>query len=232
MSGPVIGITPDISDGRATVSPNYGDAVTRAGGVPVVLLPRVENVGSYLDLCDAFILTGGDDPIMEDFGFATHAKAKKVAPARQQFELVLLRALDHRPSVPALGVCLGMQMMALHRGFGLHQHLPESHPDLARVHWGKLPHPITGDLGLGALDAEVNSHHRQAIIEPERNSCSLRVAARAPDGVIEAMIDDARSFYLGVQWHPERTADETAGRALFDRLIDACRRHAESVAIT
>jgi len=111
-----------------------------------------------------------------------------------------------------LGVCLGMQLMALHAGGALDQHLPDSLPTAAD-HWGRKNHQVAGELG----SALVQSHHRQAIT----NAGSLRVAARAHDGVIEAVRDEDRRFYLGVQWHPERTADDGLGSGLIFNLIEA-----------
>jgi putative glutamine amidotransferase len=74
----------------------------------------------------------------------------------------------------------------------------------------------------GALLLPVNSSHHQAV---ETAGDGLRVCARTPeDGVVEAIenkIDGlGGSFVLGVQWHPERTFDESAvSRALFARFI-------------
>jgi len=210
-SGPRIGITTDLHDGRCRVGRTYGEHVVAAGGTPVLLMPDHALAGVYLDLCDGFILTGGDDPIMGDFGEAMHRKVTPVDPARQRFELKLLRLLDDRPDVPVLGVCLGMQYMALHAGGRLNQFLPDTH-QTAGDHWDRREHAITGALGEG----HVHSHHRQAMASVG----SLDVLATAHDGVIEAVGDDRRAFYMGVQWHPERTEDHRFSAALFHRLVD------------
>ena len=63
---------------------------------------------------------------MERWGVPTHPRAKPVDGRRQAFEVALLEALDAHPARPVLGVCLGMQLMALHAGGGLDQHLPDS----------------------------------------------------------------------------------------------------------
>ncbi|MCH8211769.1 MAG: gamma-glutamyl-gamma-aminobutyrate hydrolase family protein, partial [Planctomycetes bacterium] len=107
-----------------------------------------------------------------------------------------------------------MQLMGLHRGGALDQHLPSTLAT-ADQHWGKREHPIAGSLGQGT----VHSHHRQAITVPGE----LTVVATAPDGVIEAIRDDQRPFYLGVQWHPERTKDERFGSGLIRQLVDAAK---------
>ena len=212
---PIIGITSDATEEKYNVSRAYSTMIAGAGGIPVILPCLVSGVENYIQICDGFVLTGGDDPIMERWGIATHSKAKKNDPERQEFELALLEALDHDPAKPVLGVCLGMQLMGLHAGGKLDQYLPDT-LDTAAAHWGKKHHDISGKLGRG----EVESHHRQALTDPGK----LSVVATAPDGVIEAIRDEDRPFYLGVQWHPERSSDVTLGFELFERFVKTARR--------
>lgn len=214
MPQPVIGITLDLSDHRFSARPQCAQAVAQAGGVPVLLPCLPERAEKFVALCDGIIFTGGDDPIMETWGIPTHELAKPVAPQRQAFELALLKHIDDRQQIPVLGICLGMQLMGLHRGGALDQHLPSTLAT-ADQHWGKREHSISGPLGQGT----VHSHHKQAITEPGQ----LTVVATAPDGVIEAIQDDQRPFYLGVQWHPERTNDDRFGSGLIRELVEAAR---------
>ena len=211
---PVIGITCDIRDDRYSAAPHCASAVAEAGGLPVLLPCLVERASQFVDVCDGIILSGGDDPIMENWGISTHDQAKPIAHERQDFELALLAAIDAQLERPVLGICLGMQLMGLHRGGSLDQHLPSTLAT-ADQHWGKREHPVCGSLGQGT----VHSHHRQAIIDPGE----LAVVATAPDGVIEAIQDDQRPFYLGVQWHPERTKDDRLGSGLIRQLVEAAR---------
>lgn len=209
----------------------YAQAVERAGGVPVVLPPIVELIPSQLELCRGFVLTGGDDPRTEMFGEQTHSMAKPMHACRQEYEVGLLRALDSRQQAPVLGVCLGMQLMALCAGGRLDQHMPDNVPTAAQ-HAANSTHGLEIEPGGhvlarcmaagGGASCRVTSHHRQAVSEAGR----LRVVARAPDGVIEAIDDPARAFYLGVQWHPERTAHLGAGQALFEALVAAAAARA------
>ena len=145
---------------------------------------------------------------------ATHDQASPVSRLRQDFELAMIRALESEPDQPVLGICLGMQLMGLHAGGRLDQHLPDT-LSTAADHADGTPHPIDGPLGTGI----VWSRHRQAITDPG----SLEVVARAEDGVIEAIADPHRPMYLGVQWHPERTDDPVLGADLFRRLVDRAR---------
>jgi putative glutamine amidotransferase len=122
-----------------------------------------------------------------------------------------------------------MQHMAMHAGGSMHQHLPEvladaaihQHDNRHRVMMESLNVP-TRLLGNGAIDANspaetVVSSHRQAVSDPGR----LRVIARAPDHIIEAIDDPTRAFYVGVQWHPERGGQGLFNSALFAQLVFA-----------
>ena len=213
---PLIGITVHVHDSEYRSRTAYTEAVVRAGGIPVLLPCSVESIPAYLACCDAFITSGGDDPNMETFGKKTHAKANPIDPQRQRFELELLHQLEQTDH-PLLAICLGMQLMALSAGGELDQHLPET-LSTADQHWDGREHPIEGTLGSGT----VHSHHRQAVIDPGR----LEVVARAPDGVIEAIQEPGPRYRLGVQWHPERTPDETLGDLLFQQLAEATQRGA------
>lgn len=221
---PVVGITSDLSEkpGRlsAVCGMTYVEAVKRAGGVPVVLAPVPELAGEHALVCDAFVFTGGDDPRMEQWGVPTHAKASVMHPVRQAYETALLEILRlQRAEAPVLGVCLGMQLMSLDAGGRMDQHLPETMGERAAAHYDREHRVEALEAGLIA-SGSVHSRHRQAVVD----AGGLRVIARAPDGVIEAVCDPARRFYLGVQWHPERTGDAVLGVGIFERLVGAARR--------
>jgi putative glutamine amidotransferase len=213
-AAPIIGITADLAGGRVQVGEHYARMVSAAGGTPMILPPVIERLPAMLAACDGVVMTGGDDPDMTRWGVATHPKAKPLDQRRQAFELALLEELDHRTHMPVLGVCFGMQLMGLHLGGTLEQHLPDVLPTAA-MHWDHGTHEVAGDLGGGV----VHSHHRQALVDAGPR---LRVVARAPDGVIEAVRrEDRPAMYLGVQWHPERTSDQRLGLGLFVELVNA-----------
>jgi putative glutamine amidotransferase len=212
VARPLIGVTCDLDDRGYCARPGCADQIRQAGGVPVLLPCEPPCAAEYVRRCDGLVLSGGDDPIMEHWNVPTHPRARPIHPRRQAFELALLEALEDRPDRPVLGICLGMQLMALHGGGGLDQCLVETIPT-ARLHWPRADHQIGGPLGAGV----VHSHHRQAVAD----SGGLAVVARAADGVIEAVRDEARPFYVGVQWHPERTRDQRLGPGLFRDLVGA-----------
>ena len=206
----------------------YARAIFAAGGWPVILPPIVEMIPLHLERCDGFVVIGGDDPRTEPFGVPTHPKATPVHEVRQAFDAALLRALMEKPETPTLGVCLGMQMMALVAGGSLDQHLPETLPT-ADQHWGDSRHAIKPVLRSGPVGemlgesgggvGGVTSHHRQAVTD----AGSLRVAAVSEDGVIEAIERADAPFFVGVQWHPERTVERALGAGVFERLVREAR---------
>jgi len=232
MSRPLIGITADVDDDGVKLSRNYETVIREAGGLPVLLPPprgasltgserglpsEVAHMmaASWLHALDGVVFPGGADPIMEALGGVTHPKAKTMHPDRQASEWALLEALHAREGTPVLGICLGMQLMALHAGGSMEQHLPDTWPT-ASDHQGDKSHIVSGEVGTGT----VTSQHRQAVTVPGR----LVVVGRSHDGLIEAISDPNRPFYLGVQWHPERTPEGPLGRALIERFISACTR--------
>ncbi|MEM7227430.1 MAG: gamma-glutamyl-gamma-aminobutyrate hydrolase family protein [Planctomycetota bacterium] len=212
-NAPIVGISCDVTSTKLDVGRGYADAVQRAGGIPVHLAPNIELVSPYLAMCDALVLTGGDDPTMEPFDAPTHPEAKPIHADRQAFELALLDEAWYA-DCPTLGVCLGMQLMGLHAGAALHQFLPDVLPTAAE-HWNRVEHAVHGEFGSGI----VHSHHRQALADGGR----LDVIMRAHDEVIEGVRAPERQSWVGVQWHPERTATPHLGQHLFDALVIAAR---------
>lgn len=230
MTRPVVAIATNLDERDARVRRAYADAVRRAGGTPVLIAPAegdlTDLVRDQLELCHALVLTGGDDPATEAYGEPTHPSAKLVHPLRQAYDEALLAEARARPDLPVLGVCLGMQMMALCAGGSLVQHMPDEVPTHAE-HTDDRPHAVFARVERSVLwDSAhkpgdslgiVTSWHRQAVRNPGR----LRVVATATDGVVEAIDDPNRPFWLGVQWHPERTEDGVLGAGVFCRLLSA-----------
>lgn len=228
---PVIGITVNnknnaFESGKYESDNAYARAVTQAGGVPVLLSQNFQCIEDYLRLCDGFVFTGGADPRMEIFGHPTHTAATLVAPERQRFDMALLEAIESHRNKTVLGICLGMQLMALLHQGTLHQHLPDFLPS-AKRHQDDQQHSITfcvtdsvlvlPDSIKDAGSHQVVSWHHQAV----DSTGTLRKVAVAFDQTVEAVDDPTRPFYAGVQWHPERGDACSLNQGLFNRFVTA-----------
>jgi putative glutamine amidotransferase len=232
VSRPRIGLTVDVEEGRGVLllQRAYADAVADAGGLPVLLPPLANEAAALLDLCNGLVVTGGAfDVPPELYGEARRPACGPAKPERTAFELALTRlALARR--LPLLGVCGGMQLLAVACGGTLWQDLAA---DLGLGgHQQPEPkdqpgHPVTVTPGtrlaglVGAGPLAVNSTHHQAVRDPGRG---VVVSAVAPDGVVEALELPANGFALGVQWHPEAVLrHEPRHAAIYRGLVAAAR---------
>ncbi len=232
---PVVGLTVDAepAGGYAklpwyALRENYGQAIVRAGGLPVLLPLEVDRVEAYAERIDALVITGGDfdvDPAL--FGAESRHASVSTKHRRTDFEFSITRAALAR-DLPVLGICGGEQLLNVVLGGTLIQHIPdEVEGALAheqpnprtepghevKVVEGTLLHAIVGVDRLA-----VNSAHHQAVKEV---GDGVVINARAPDGVIEGIEDPRRRFCLGVEWHPEYAISAGDGKIL-KALVDAC----------
>ncbi len=236
MTRPRIGITVDHITGKPhyTLPFTYAEAVDLAGGLPVMIPYRVDpaRIPQYLDQLDGVLLSGGDDLDPAAWGEARHPNAKQIDPCRQSWEMNLLTHVEQR-RMPVFGICLGVQLMNVHRGGSLHQFLPDRQTpdalehrlcdDWSRRHAVELTPDTHVSRATGKLTLSVNTSHKQAINRVGRD---LVVTAVSPDGVVEGIEDPSLPCFFGVQWHPERQCDEADQLALFQHLVDHARRFA------
>jgi putative glutamine amidotransferase len=227
MKRPVIGITVDnTDDGTKYESPTtYATAVEMAGGLPILMPFRTDPklVPAFVDLIDGILFSGGNDLDPALYGESWHAKASPIDPGRQGFEMALLAEVERRRT-PILGVCLGSQLMNVHRGGSLHQFIPDLTAEIEHRKIGTelKRHPVRVDpesqigKAIGKTEVWVNTYHKQAV---NRLGRGLKVIATAPDGVIEGFEDPSFPLYAAVQWHPERLADEAEHLAPFKLLV-------------
>jgi putative glutamine amidotransferase len=206
-------LTGHFPDDRASVHRTYLNAIWLAGGQPVVLSPppagALNRALSVLDHCDAVLLTGGGDVDPARYGEEAKVPLMNVDSSRDTFELAAVdRAIA--AGLPVLGICRGMQVLAVALGGKLHQDLPSAgyagHWD--DVNAGAPVHGIRatpGSLAARALAGrlKVNSVHHQAVADPGPH---LAATAWSSDHVIEAVEAADGSPLLGLQWHPERMA--------------------------
>lgn len=206
---PRVLVTMDRDAAGAFVSVAYVDAVLRSGGCAWLVPPEASQVDLLVGAVDAIVVTGGAFDIHpRHYGQAVEGRLDRVDDDRTALELALAAAaLD--AGVPLLGVCGGMQAMAVAAGGTLVQDLPPVPPheqptDPARP-WHRVQLRAPLDAWWGRSVIEVNSTHHQAVAEPGRG---MEVVGTSPDGVIEAILAPGHPFALGVQWHPERLTDD------------------------
>ena len=225
---PLIGINGVAAAGdtsKVALATRYADAVLKAGGIPVVLAPvgGPSDVARVLGELDGLLLSGGDDFDMERLGRGrTHPASQKTPAAKQDFDVLLARtALERR--MPVLGICYGMQLLALIEGGELHQHLPEDRPG-SREQRGGVVHDVRLEAGsklarLAGVDRlDVVSRHHQAVASV---GAAWTVSARDDEGLIEAIERLDLAFALGVQWHPELAPEGSPHDRLFRGLVGA-----------
>ena len=189
---------------------NYCSAVTRAGGLPILLPHEPEQAARYLGLIDGLIVTGGAfdvDPAL--FGAEARHDSVTTKDRRTAFELAITRAALGADK-PVLGICGGQQLLNVALGGTLVQHIPD---EIARPLAHEQPNPrnepghdvtvtpgtiLHGITGTGRF--AVNSAHHQAV---KTVGPGVVIDAVAPDGVIEGIELPGKRFCIGVQWHPE-----------------------------
>ena len=228
---PLIGISTCLDDrGRWKANRDYhyidtayASAIEAAGGT-TIYLPIQRDPSSLLRSLDGLLIPGGDDlPPAHDYPPGVEFD---LAPEEQlNFDRRLLTdALQRR--IPILGICYGMQLLAAVRGGALVYDIPTERPQ-AGPH--RLPetegrHALQIEPGtrlskaLGANPPPVNSLHHQGVESP---GPGMRIAARAEDGLIEAIEDQEQLFCVGVQWHPEKLSG-THRDGLFGAFVGAC----------
>ncbi len=250
MRRPRIGITCDVGKRNFPEAPEvrprhvlmdaYVECVIRAGGTPL-LLPAAADASACaaaLESVDGLIISGGGhdlDPAL--YGEERRRECSPSNPRRETAEMAACRGAMSR-DMPVLGICGGMQVIHIAAGGTLYQDIP------SQVE-GALSHrPAEGEARtytfheiavgpsllrevLGAASV-VNSHHHQSAREAV---AGVRVSARAPDGVVEAVECPSRRFVVGVQWHPESMSaygygDSGGAARLFARFVEEARAFA------
>ncbi len=217
----------------------YVHAVEAAGGLPILVAPTSETevVDQLVNLMDGLVITGGDfdiDPA--HYGKRISARLDTPKPLRTTFEWKLCSAAIAQ-NKPVLGICGGMQLLAVVLGGTLLQDIGAEVPGALPHEQPHSPaepaHPVhlspgffTALLGPGPL--AVNTTHHQAVAELP---ASLHVFGRSPDGIIEAIAMADRPEVVGVQWHPE-LLDDSASRALYGHLVASARRAARGISAT
>lgn len=195
------------------------------------LLPyykETEQLEAILAKCSGFLFPGGTDIGAELYGQHPLVSGRKPNPARDDFELALLKAVV---SAEKPFFCIGRGMQLLNVAFGgtLMQNMKPkqeyTHFDI--WHISTATHPV--ELEPYSLLAEilhtdtisVNSLHHQTV---DTVGEGLLATADSPEGFAEAIEIEGYPFGLAVQWRPEYMAFRTPSQQkLFQAFVDACR---------
>ena len=231
MARPVIGVSTYVEPARwgawevpaALLHEWYVDAVREAGGRAVLLPPDIDDA-DVLDRVDGLILIGGADIGPATYGAEPHPTTDQPRLQRDASEILLCRGARDR-DLPLLGICRGLQVMAVAHGGTLIQDLPDAGYGLAhREQPGTFTqHDVAFADGsriaaiYGTTTLGTNSSHHQGIADPG----SLVPTGWSRDGLVEVCEAPDARFAIGVQWHPEHPDRRATELPLFRALMDA-----------
>ena len=228
---PVIGITGNYDDLSCKLGQGYYKSVVAAGGVPMIIPPVADKntLINSLEHVDALILSGGGDINPLYAGEEPSNRLHGINQERDLPELMITR-LAYNRQIPMLGICRGIQTLAVALGGSVWQDINEKttlkHSQDAdrseqthsvEVEEDSLLYRIYGHKKLF-----VNSFHHQAVHEPGEK---FRVIAQSPDHIVEAMESSEYKPIIGVQWHPECFEE---GLPLFRWLVDEAKAYRQA----
>lgn len=213
----------------------YSRAVAACGGAPVLVpvdcgRPGLERI---LAAADGLLLTGGPDVHPKFYGEEQMPFLGEVDEPLDRMELAAA-AGAWEAGLPVFAVCRGIQLLNVSLGGTLYQDIERQVPEAighrqqaaksVNTHSVHVERPsLLYDI-VRRRHIRVNGRHHQAVKDV---AAPLQVAARAPDGIVEAMFAPERTFVLAVQWHPEGTyAADSSSRKLFAAFVKAAgERH-------
>jgi putative glutamine amidotransferase len=204
----------------------YFTAVQRAGGMPFGIPYLADMVETVVAEFDGFVSVGGRIQFPREW-YVPGDGSRYPSSERLEVEQALMRGFLDRDK-PVLGICNGMQMLAcLHGGRMVHEVRKTGpqilvHDERTAMHSVEIVPGTMLSRILGTARLDVNSRHQEAVVEVSDRAV---VAARADDGVIEAVEIPARRFAIGVQWHPEAFANQDHPcNELFSAFVQATQR--------
>ena len=218
---PVIGITGNYEDLTCKLGKGYYDSVVCAGGTPVIIPPVADKevLMNTLNRIDGLILSGGGDINPLYCGEEPVPGLHGINHERDLPELLITR-LAYNRQLPMLGICRGIQTLAVALGGKVDQDIKANIKHSQDADRSEPTHTVdvAEDSTIYYIYRKtllhVNSFHHQAVSEP---GSKFRVVARSKDGIVEAMESTEYKSIVGVQWHPECME---SGLPLFQWLVD------------
>ena len=247
---PLIGVSANIFDDNSAVKLAYTQAITTAGGVPVILPLQSdpEVISETIETLDGIVISGGGDIDAAFLNEPPHPNIGTISKERDIFDLTLIRlAIDRQ--MPMLCICRGHQMLNIALGGGIWQDIVEQCQLSQEAHNQKEARHLPSHLVkvekdsylariLGASEVAVNSFHHQAIREV---APGFRSVAETEDGINEAIESlSPPQRIVSVQWHPETmaAAEDLTMKKLFENIVNeaalyrtACYLHQEMISL-
>ncbi len=229
-----IGLTPGLNRDETylSVREDFCQALLQLGARPVVLPLACQEaeLRDYARTLDGFLFTGGGDVDPRYFQAPCRPWSGEISPRRDEMEISLCRLLLENRK-PVLGVCRGFQVMNIALGGDIYQDIPKefstenpvAHHQLQPARYPIHQVALTPGSRLHAIlgpSAWVNSLHHQGV---RRLGEGFVPTAYSEDGLCEGAELAGDSFYVGVQWHPERLwRSDRAQLELFAAFVAAC----------
>jgi len=227
---PLIGITTSgqMLTGNFSLSKFYVEAVRIAGGVPILIPAGEPNLAAVFTQLDGLVFSGGGDIDPKVYHGESHPSIYNIDPERDRSEISLAQ-MALATEIPILGICRGLEILVVATGGSLIPHLPDKFGEiiahradqtLSTEHTVKINPDTRLAQILGMLEVSVVSWHHQAA---GSIPSGWRIAAKAPDGVIEALEHEDRPWAIALQWHPEMSIQDTAQYRIFHAFVTAAR---------
>ena len=242
---PLIGVTGDTHPENGADYYKVGDkyilSVVRAANCLAVMIPPIGEaleIAQLLDRLDGIVFTGSLSDL-EPHHYGAQAEDYDVLRdlGRDATNLAMLKQVVDS-DMPLFCICRGHQELNVTFGGTMHQQVHnQDDVDDHRVNYEQayderygpqhmihiIPGGVLDKINVGELSAMVNTLHGQAI---DKIGEGLRLEAKAPDGVVEAVSIEGRSgFNISVQWHPEHhiALSEPINKRLFSAFGKAAR---------
>jgi len=204
---PVIGITGNYEDLTCRLGQGYYRQVIAAGATPLIIPPSADTntLMNTLDHIDGLLLSGGADINPLYCGEEPSPRLGSINSERDLPEL-LITQLAYNRGLPILGICRGIQTLAIALGGKVLQDVQTAIKHSQDADRSEPTHSVRLDQTssirhiYGQDTIYVNSFHHQAVGEPGPR---LRCTARSQDDLIEAVESTEFRPIMGVQWHPE-----------------------------
>ncbi|ADL41843.1 peptidase C26 [Caldicellulosiruptor obsidiansis OB47] len=216
----------DTESGKLYVMNEYIEVLVMLNAKPIIFpisILSTELLKEYIQVCECVLFCGGEDVHPKFYGKEPQWGIRRINLLRDKIELEAMK-ISYEMDRRVLAICRGVQVMNVAFGGTLIQDIERkssiSHYQNLNGMYGYHTVEVVGGLFtciFGSQKILVNSFHHQAI---DQLAPGFEIEAVSTDGIVEAISKKDRSFFVGVQWHPELMAkDDMFQRRLFERFL-------------